>query len=317
MGVERSRGDRRDVSTAAASLTRTDGRSLETSPKSSVEAGTAFPANAGPSATFSNPFGSMFNENPFGGVHNPQSTAAGYHYDLGPNNSPKSAQTRRASEALSTDTASTVTSPPVAGLRDLRNRRPSAPIVAAAPSALLSATQNYSQPSTQPSSRRPSLQRYKSSPGRSSGLGLNINVVGLASRSSPPRVDVRMSTPTKRSHKQREGSWASVAVLDGNLAMSEASSEENVSLRRASVIQLPIDQGSLLAMKGTFDLTMAEPEPHVRRSRFESVDSALPHFGDTRHKLALSRWVERLGTWPRRGSLAVEMGNRREFEASG
>jgi hypothetical protein len=236
----------------------------------------------------------VFNQDPFGSSARASATAENYTYD----GSPRSGQNaRRASEATSSSSASTSTSPLAQTLRELRPRQ-------------RQSIAEQGKRASPPSPTKPPLVRYKSSPARTSGLGLNINVVG-----SPPTTD-SVSPGTLRS-TQRQGSWASVSVLDGGLAAIDIATAESHASRRASVIRLPTD---FMTLRGSFDLTMdddsPELEPKTRRGRFESIDSAFPALGDVGQKVAITRWVDRFSSWPRRGSLAVDILHTRKREAA-
>ena len=230
-------------------------------------------------------------------VHHPAATAAGYHY------SPHYDDTRRMSETPVLRGHS-----PRSHQDDLR--RDSAPLFSRA--SISTSTGGIPTPRPVPQespkggtsisaspSPRPRLMRYKTSPARSTGLGLEITVrsspslfanpVGSSSRTSRGsiHIDRRDSTvnpgesanassqPRRRSSGR--GHWAAINVIPSSTA--SASSTQ-----------------SLLARRGM-----------TPRDRFESVDSAFPlRAGRDAFQREKGRWSESLNlTMPRRGSLAV------------
>jgi len=150
-----------------------------------------------------------------------------------------------------------------------------------------------------PSHGRPRMMRYRSSPGRSTDLGLQIVVRPQPSTSGPSSGEPGFNSPSsspasslrRRGGRYRQrGSWTSVDVVDPLAAGADDSS----STSSRGLALLLVERRSTLAQKTEFG----------GRNRFESVDSALPLFGGTFLNLpqTATGWSE---TFPRRGSLAV------------
>lgn len=145
----------------------------------------------------------------------------------------------------------------------------------------------HGTPSTSPA--RPRMMRYRSAPGRSTGLGLRIVV---KPQHGPPLTgpdsDSEGSSPNSV-RGRRQGGWTAVDVVD-----PLAAGDDGLHPDTAPAL-LHVAHRSSFNPKAEFG---------VGRSRFESVDSALPFFNERFMSLPRGSglWSS---TFPRRGSLAV------------
>lgn len=203
--------------------------------------------------------------------------------------SPSSQIDRRASDAPPISNAS-----PRSKLPD--SRRPSAPISIETPRAPLSGLE--SPRGSQISPIRPRITRYKTSPARSQGLGLSINIRTEDQGSLGRKSVVSLSTVERRERRharlranedvqdfgERRGSWAPVEVVDGveadsifsddsiRLSTSSGSSRRQGSTSSRHVILLESTRAMSLSEFGATPSVKAE----ACRNRFDSLDSALP-----------------------------------------
>ena len=142
---------------------------------------------------------------------------------------------------------------------------------------------------------QPRLLRYRSSPGRSTGLGLQT--LPSSSEAVGPASDTIGGDPanTVRSRDVRSrlqsGSWASVDVVDSyKPGIGNASSRSPKDEALVLVERRPSEEEEVTEFGG--------------RNRFESIDSALPVYGGRFHSLPsqLAGWSN---IFHRRGSLAM------------
>ena len=253
----------------------------------------------------------------------PAATAPGYHY------SPDYDDSRRMSETL------TMSANPSPGSQLGGVRRPSAPMFARSSLSALSSTlidlstprnqQAQNRPLeqspggttnvSQSPSPRPRIMRYKTSPARYTGLGLEISLRAGPSVSGPssagsqidPRevllsasrrsIDSTAEAPAQTATRRRSsgrdrGHWAAVDYVDtltpSDLEPTIASSVSSGSSKRGSIM-----------------LSLARNV--MGRGRFDSVDSAVPQPRREAFEREHGRWSDTLNlSLPtRRGSLAV------------
>lgn len=230
-------------------------------------------------------------------TYNPTSTSPGYRYS-------PTAEARRMSEtplaqrtSPSTHRLDQARRPSASGSRGTRPFRPIyVPLPGTSPTFPLGASSSvptrpespHGTPMTSPA--RPRLLRYRSSPSRSTGLGLQIvirpqsplYVLNTTESDSPG-----LSPSSMR--RFRANGWTSVDVVDPLAAGDDGTPSSTT-----------ITPSLLRVERRASRSPMAEL--NIGRSRFESVDSALPLFAEKLLKLPQNGMFE---TFPRRGSLAV------------